>query len=74
MKKFLLLLAVVLLVLAITVPVCADWDNAGHPDWNPGDGQPGVGYNNNHRIPPMDSGHAHAPGPVCPGPGRDCGD
>ena len=67
MKKFLLLLAIVLLVLAITVPVCADWDNAKHPDHSPGDGASGAGKNPNEPIPPNDSGHDEN-GPYGQGP------
>ena len=68
MKKALLLMLIVCAVLAIAAPVYADWDNAKHPDHNPGDGTPGAGHNANHPIPPNDSGHADAPGPVGPGP------
>lgn len=67
--KTLLILAVVLLLLLTAVPVSADWEDwSNHPDHNPGDGAPGAGYNNNHPIPPNDSGHAQAPGPNGPGP------
>jgi hypothetical protein len=67
-KKISLLLLAALLLFLVVGPVYADWDNANHPDHNPGDGASGSGYNDNHPIPPNDSGHADAPGPVGPGP------